>query len=94
MIVEWSVPAQRDLIAVADDIAADDPDAALSIIDRIAEAVAKLAEHPRIGRPGRVIGTRELVVPGLPYIVPYRLREDRVQLLRVLHAARKWPQHI
>ncbi|MCH9020068.1 MAG: type II toxin-antitoxin system RelE/ParE family toxin [Proteobacteria bacterium] len=93
MIVEWSVPAQRDLIAIADDIAADSPDAALAVIEQIDDVVARLADHPRMGRPGRITGTRELVVPGLPYIVAYRIREDRVQLLRVLHAARKWPQH-
>ncbi len=94
MIVEWSVPARRDLIAIADYLAADNPEAALAVIDRIDEAVANLADHPRMGRPGRVSGTRELVVPGLPYIVPYRLREDRAQILRVLHAARKWPRHL
>ncbi len=94
MIVEWSVPARRDLIAIADYLAADNPEAALAVIDRIDEAVANLADHPRMGRPGRVSGTRELVVAGLPYIVPYRLREHRVQILRVLHAARKWPRHI
>ena len=93
MIVEWSVPARRDLIAIADYLTADSRDAALAVIDRIDDAVANLADHPRIVRPGRVSGTRELVVPDLPYIVPYRLRGDRVQILRVLHAARKWPRH-
>ena len=89
MIVEWSASAQRDLIAVADDIVADKSDAALAVVERIGHIVAGLADHPRRGRPGRITGTRELVVPGLPYIIPYRLRDNRVQVLRVLHAARK-----
>ncbi len=93
MIVEWSAPARRDLIAIADYLAEDNPDAALAVIDRIDDTVTHLADHPRMGRPGRVSGTRVLVMAGLPYIVPYRLREHRVQILRVLHAARKWPRH-
>ncbi len=94
MIVEWSHPAQRDLIAIADHIAQEHPDAALAVVDRIDGLVAALADHPRRGRPGRVAGTRELVVPNLPYIVAYRLADERVQILRVLHAARKWPGHV
>ncbi len=93
MIVEWSGPARRDLIAIAGYLAANNPEAALAVIDRIDDAIANLADHPRMGRPGRVASTRELVVPGLPYIVSYRLREHRVQILRVLHAARNWPRH-
>ncbi|HET6521471.1 MAG TPA: type II toxin-antitoxin system RelE/ParE family toxin, partial [Geminicoccaceae bacterium] len=50
-----------------------------------------LAQHPESGRPGRVPGTRELVVSGTPYIVPYRVQGNTVQILRVLHGARKWP---
>jgi toxin ParE1/3/4 len=45
-----------------------------------------------MGRPGRVTGTRELVVDGTPYILPYRVRNRVVQILRVLHGARRWPQ--
>ena len=51
-----------------------------------------LAEHPRIGRPGRVADTRELVISGLPYILPYRVASDRVEIIRVLHSARSWPE--
>jgi toxin ParE1/3/4 len=45
-----------------------------------------------MGRPGRVKGTRELVIVGTPYIVAYRIKGDAVQVLRVLHGAQKWPQ--
>ncbi|MCH7942222.1 MAG: type II toxin-antitoxin system RelE/ParE family toxin [Proteobacteria bacterium] len=91
MIVEWSVPAKDDLIAIAEYIAADDPLAALDVMDRIDGAVGRLADHPRSGRPGRIATTRELVISDLPYIVAYRIRQERVQILRVLHAARRWP---
>lgn len=91
MIVAWSIPARDDLIAIADYIAADDPAAAHTVIDRIDAAVGQLADHPRLGRPGRIADTRELVIPGLPYIVAYRLHDERVQILRILHSARKWP---
>jgi plasmid stabilization system protein ParE len=47
--------------------------------------------NPAMGRPGRVSGTRELVVPDTPYIVPYRVRRNAVEVLRVFHAAGKWP---
>ena len=50
-----------------------------------------LARYTALGRPGRVEGTRELVVAGTPYVIPYGVRENRVEVLRVFHAARKWP---
>jgi toxin ParE1/3/4 len=51
-----------------------------------------LAEHPGMGRPGRVEGTRELVIAGLPYLVAYLHRGDTVTVLRVVHGAMKWPK--
>ena len=45
-----------------------------------------------MGRPGRVPGTRELVIPGTPYIVPYRVQGEAIQILRVYHSARRWPE--
>lgn len=62
--------------------------------DRIATVVDRLEVLPQSGRIGRVAGTRELVVPGLPYIVTYTMREDEVVILAVRHAARLWPQSI
>jgi toxin ParE1/3/4 len=59
--------------------------------ERIEEAVSGLSSHPELGRPGRVPQTRELIVSGTPYIVPYRIKEDVVEILTVLHAARRWP---
>ena len=51
-----------------------------------------LGDHPKIGRIGRVAGTYELVIPGIPYIVPYRIHNQEVQILSVCHTSRKWPE--
>lgn len=80
-----------NLDAEAEYIARDKPLAAARVVATISKAVDKLRRHPGLGRPGRVPGTRELVVPGTPYIVPYRVRDDAVEILRVFHAARRWP---
>ena len=66
--------------------------AASRVATKIHDAVAHLVDHPAMGRPGRIPGTRELIVPGLPYIVPYRIRGEVVEILSVFHAARKWPE--
>ena len=67
MRIIWQDEAERDLDGIADYILQDDPAAALRLIDTIREATRVLSEHPNIGRTGRVAGTRELVIPGLPY---------------------------
>lgn len=61
------------------------------VAERILDAVDLLQTHPEIGRPGRVLGTRELVVSNTPYIIPYRVRRDRIELIAVFHARQKWP---
>ncbi len=94
MRVRWLRRALRNLDEEAEYIARDDPDAAARTVQRIVTAVAQLTTHPASGRIGRVPGTRELVVTGTPYIVPYRVRGDAVEILRVFHAARKWPDKL
>ena len=91
MRVEWLRAAIENLNAVAEYISRDNPAAAVRTVAAIVDAVENLKRFPALGRPGRVSGTRELVVPGTPYIVPYRVRGDAVELLRVFHPARKWP---
>ena len=91
MRVKWLRAALVDLDDIADYIAQDNPDAAERIVVAIMSAAGNLEQFPAAGRPGRVPGTRELVVSGTPYIVPYRVRYHAVQLLRVVYAARKWP---
>lgn len=92
MRVRWLRAALAELDAEAEYIARDNPRAAAKIVSSIATAVDRLTRHPAMGRPGRVAATRELVVPGTPYIIPYRVRGDFVEILRVFHAARKWPR--
>jgi plasmid stabilization system protein ParE len=61
------------------------------MIERIRAAVVRLATSPALGRSGRVAGTRELVIPRTPYVVPYRVTGDVVQIITVLHSAQRWP---
>jgi plasmid stabilization system protein ParE len=92
MRVRWLRTALRNLDEEASYIAADDPAAARLIVARALEAVAQLADQPGLGRPGRVPGTRELVVARTRYIVPYRVRRDAVEILRVFHTSRRLPK--
>lgn len=91
MRIRWVRRALVNLAQEAEYIARDDPEAAARTVGRIVSSIDRLAAYPASGRPGRVPGTRELVVPGTPYLVPYRVRGDAVEILRVLHAARQWP---
>jgi addiction module RelE/StbE family toxin len=84
----------RRLGDIRDRIAEDNPPAANRMVLRIRTAVARLATSPGLGRPGRVTGTRELVIPGTPYIVPYRVKGDIVQIITVLHSAQRWPDRL
>ncbi len=92
MKLRWTVPALRDLEAIGDALARDDPGAAARGVSGILDQADRLADFPHIGRPGRVPGTRELVVAGTPYIVPYRVREAEVEVLADFHGARRWPE--
>lgn len=89
--VRWLRKALANLEAHAQYIARDNPAAARRVVTAIVRAVTELKDYPALGRPGRVEGTRELVVLGTPYIVPYRVRKGTVEILRVFHGARKWP---
>jgi toxin ParE1/3/4 len=89
--VRWLRTALANLDAEAEYIAEDNPAAAGRVVKKIFAAVELLRENPAMGRPGRVAETRELVVGETPYIIPYRIRGDVVEILRVFHAARKWP---
>jgi toxin ParE1/3/4 len=92
MRVVWLPRAERDPETLYTAVAEENPSAALDLLTRIDTVVPRLGEFPSMGRPGRVTGTRELVVDGTPYILPYRVRNRVVQILRVLHGARRWPQ--
>lgn len=91
MRIKWLQRALLDLAEVEAYIARDNPAAAAYQVLNIIRAVSLLKEQQGIGRAGRVAGTRELIVPGTLYLVPYRVRDNTVEILRVYHAARKWP---
>jgi toxin ParE1/3/4 len=93
VIVIWSPEAIEDFREIRAYIGEDDPAAALRIALHIAHNVETLLPlNPQIGRPGRVPGTRELVIPKTPFIVPYRLQGRTIEVLRVYHGARRWPE--
>ena len=90
MRLKWTEPAIHDLREAGDYLALENPQAAAKMAARIQEAVEYLLDYPGIGREGRLSDTKELVVTGTPLIVIYRLRSPTVQILRLLHHARKW----
>jgi toxin ParE1/3/4 len=92
MKVLWAPQAIEDLRELRAYIAKDDPAAARKVALHIVRSVETLLpNHPEMGRAGRVPGTRELVIPKTPFILPYRVHDEMVQVLRVYHAARRWP---
>ena len=90
MKVRWTTEAFEDRLQIWDTIAAEDPQAALRLDQRIARAVSLLEEHPEMGRPGIIAGTRELI-PHENYRVVYEIAPSAVWILAVVHAARNWP---
>lgn len=90
-VLEWRQAARADVLEILDYISDDNPDAAQRLKDDIEAKAAKLPEHPRLYREGRVSGTREMIVR-LNYVVVYTEDERAVTILRVLHAARQWPR--
>lgn len=91
MRIEWLPEAARNLTAQLEWIAERDPWAAIDTGDAVHAAVARRADHPAIGRPGRVPATRELIVVGTPYLVVCRIEPNGVLVLRILHGAQRWP---
>lgn len=92
MRVKWLRTALRNLDEEAAYLTQESPRTAAEFVLHLRAAAATLAEQPNLGRPGRVPGTRELVVSRFPYILPYRVRGGAVEVLRVFHTARQWPE--
>ncbi len=86
--------ARADLAELTAYIATDNPTAAYRVHDDIRKQVKRLATYPEIGRPGRIRGTRELVIQETPYIAAYRFAGKLVTVLRLLHGARLWPRRL
>jgi toxin ParE1/3/4 len=92
MKVVWSQRAVRHLVALREFIARDSEQNAILVAKRILDAIDLLKTQPDMGRPGRVIGTRELAIPDTPFIIPYRVRNQRLELIAVFHGRQKWPK--
>jgi len=92
--IRWLRLALADLDELMAYIAKDNPEAATKVAGKIWETTRMLSNHPAIGKPGRAPGTREMVATGTSYIVPYRVVANEVQILRILHGARKWPEKL
>ena len=91
----WTRLAESDLEAIAAYIGQDSPAAAVRVVLELIDQVeSRLVPHPAVGRPGRVLGTRELVIAGLPHVIAYRVRDRQVEVLRVLHTSRRWPDEL
>jgi addiction module RelE/StbE family toxin len=90
--IVWTAPARRDLREIHQYIAKDNPHAAQRLQAQIRERVTLLGRHPQLGRPGRLDGTRELVMADNPYILAYRIQSARIEILAVYHGARRWPE--
>lgn len=94
MRLEWSLFALADRDGIFDTIEAENPRAAVTVDDRIGARTQQLTLFPESGRPGRIEGTRELVIQHTPYIAAYRVVDGTVRILRVLHGAQLWPEDL
>lgn len=94
MKLAWSKLAIRRLASIHDYIGKDSPEAAVRVAEILIQSGSRLERFPLIGRPGRIEGTRELVIPGLPYIIAYRVVHETVQILSVIHTSRRWPEQL
>ncbi len=91
MRLRWTTPAANDLYNIVRHIQEDNPAAAADVAKTVYEGCSGLRKFPYLGRKGRIDGSRELVFPGLPYIVVYRIHDQVVELLRIYHGAQDWP---
>jgi toxin ParE1/3/4 len=95
MNILWSPEAVNDLMSLRAYIAAENPAAARKVVLHIMHNIEQLLpDNPQLGRPGRVPGTRELVIPNTPFIFPYRLQRNTIQILRIYHGSRRWPDRL
>ena len=94
MTVVWSPRAIGHLAALRAYMARENPGAAARTAATLLAAVNRLAAFPNLGRPGRVSGTRELVVPGTRYVIPYRVRGERLEIIAVFHGRQRWPKRL
>jgi toxin ParE1/3/4 len=89
--IRWSPDAADDFIRIIEHIRKDNDAAAQRLAQTALQQIEGLKQFPQLGRPGRVSGTRELPLSPLPFIVVYRLKEEWIEIARVLHGAQRWP---
>ena len=94
MKLRWTPLAVEHLESAHEYIAQNNLAVADNPIERILLAVEMLEKQPQMGRKGRLQGTNELVITGTPFVVAYRLRQDRIEILAILHGARQWPDRL
>ncbi len=92
MQIVWLKKALNNLEEIGQYIAQENSQAASQVVKEIVSQIGLLTTQPAAGRPGRVVGTRELVISRLPYLVPYRIKNNRVEILRAFHTSRKMPK--
>ncbi len=90
MRVRWTPEAEDDRSQIFDYIAADSPRSAVKMDELFSKAAARLADHPKLGRNGRIPGTRE-VIPHKSYCLVYEIESETVWVLALVHTARLWP---
>jgi addiction module RelE/StbE family toxin len=91
MQIRWSAAASEDLSRIFEYIRPDNPSAAERVVRTIYDSTGSLESFPYRGRVGRVDGTRELVLPSLPFVIVYRVLQDVVEVAGVIHGAQRWP---
>ena len=91
MSIVWLPLAVQDIVRIRTYIAEHNPQAAHKVAQRIDQAVSHLAEMPNMGRLGRIYGTRELVMSGTPFLAVYRLQNNRIEILRIMHGRQPFP---
>jgi addiction module RelE/StbE family toxin len=88
----WSPQALNDIESALDYLLERSPQAARRVYRDVMQHIEHLAEYPFSGRIGRVAGTREWVIPKTPFIIPYRVHQEHLEIIRVFHSARQWPK--
>lgn len=94
MKIVWLRPALEDMVELSDYIAADNPGSAGQQFLKIEAAVSTLKDHPEKGRSSSLPGLRELVITGTPFLVPYRIHDDQIEILAVFHGALDWKRRL
>ena len=91
MKVIWALSAEQDRADIIEFISLGNPIASIMIDELFAEVAMRLEQHPLLGKPGRISGTRELI-PHANYRLIYEVQDDQVRILALVHTARLWPQ--